>query len=176
MGDFSIESDSWPIEDYLEQGQFPTSSLEWTERDPADWFKSEPLCESEPRLLSPPDSPRFPSPVQSQEENKGGDNALSSFKFSSCPPPTSAASTVTNNFSNLLSIYDVARARSDSRSDHRYSRDEKCLDFQGREAGGGTAPPDWPGPITSRAATRHSTEPPLVIGRHTATQPTSDPL
>ena len=69
MGDFSIESDSWPIEDYLEQGQFPTSSLEWTERDPSDWFKSEPFCESESRILSPSDSPRIPSHGQSQEED-----------------------------------------------------------------------------------------------------------
>ena len=46
MGDSSNESDIWPIEGYLEQGQFPTSSLEWTERDPSDWFKSEPFFES----------------------------------------------------------------------------------------------------------------------------------
>ena len=172
MGDFSIEGNSWAIEEYLEQGQLPTSSLEWTEWDPADWFESGPFCGPEHRLLSQPNSPGLPSPVAIQEEDERGNDPLSTFKFTPCPSSTSASSsttTVTIATSNLL------RARSDSRSDHKYSRGEKCINLQGREEGGGTAPPDEPGPITSRAAT-HSTDRSLVIGRHTATQPTSDPL
>ena len=184
MGDFTIESNSWAIEEYLDQGQLPTSSLEWTERDPADWFESGSLCGSEHGLFPQPNSPGLPSSVPIQEKGEGGDDPLPSFKFTTCPSSTSASpstTTVTISTSNLL------RTRSDSRSDHEYSQSGKCIDLQGQEGGGGTALPDEPRPTTSRTVTRdrspligrdirHSTDRPPLIGRNSGTQPISDRL
>ena len=175
MGDISNEGHLWPIEDYLEDGQFPSSSLEWTERNPSNWFEfPQPLCEPEPRLLSPPNAPWLPPPGQSQE-GENGDNTFSSFRFKTSSPPTSAACssvTITNTSTTLLTIHDVTRARADPRSEHGYSRDGECDGPQSREPRGGGAPPNRPNrPITGRAAIGHSAEPPLVIGQHSATQP-----
>ena len=184
MGDFAAESNSWPLEDLLEQGKLPSSTLEWTEREPESWFESGPICGPEPGLFPQPDPPGLPSPVPIQEEGEGRDDPLPSFKFTTCSSSTSASSsptTVTISTSNLL------RTMSDSRSDHEYSQSGQCIDPQGQEGGGGTASPDEPRPTTSRAVTRdrssligrdtgYSTERQSVIGRNSGTQHISDRL
>ena len=152
MGEPSDEGDNWSIEGHFEHGRFPTSSLEWTESDPSDWFKSEPFLECESRILSESDSARSASHGQSQEEDEKGRYPYSTFKFTSSSPPTSAATsstftTFTDTSTILHRVDDGARARSES--DHSYSRDGKCVKLQGRDTGGGGTPSVWPGPITS---------------------------
>ena len=71
MGEPSDESDNWSIEGHFEHGRFPTSSFEWTESDPSDWFK-QPFLECESRILSESDSARPASHGQSQEEDEKG--------------------------------------------------------------------------------------------------------